>query len=55
LDGTQDNNKNFSVRLPVLKGHLPFWGALAPQKNCYPQKRQESNRYACEYRLVQAE
>jgi hypothetical protein len=21
--------------LAVLKGHLPFWGALAPQKNAY--------------------
>jgi hypothetical protein len=27
------NGENFAVRLPVLKGHLPFWGALAPQKD----------------------
>jgi hypothetical protein len=49
------NGKNFAVRLPVLKGHLPFRGALAPHRIATLKKRQESNRYACEYRLVQAE
>ena len=27
------NGGNFALRLSVLKGHLPFWGALAPQKD----------------------
>jgi hypothetical protein len=33
------NDENFAVRFPVLKGHLPFWGALAPQKELLPAKK----------------